>query len=798
MAMLYRFLPGILFCLALLPGLESAHSQSHVQDIYGVVTDIHTGITLPGATVVLTSTEPARGVTSDAKGQFSFSEVPVGRHSIRVSFMGYKAWEASNFLVQSGRETFVEVRLEESVLLLQEVVIEAKAEKDLSLNEMAMVSARMFTVEETDRYAGSMGDPARMASNFAGVATLNDQSNDIVIRGNSPFGLLYNLEGVDIPNPNHFGAIGATGGPISMLNNNTLANSDFLSGAFPATYGNALSGVFDLKLRQGNTRKYQMMAQMGFNGFEAGIEGPLSRKNNTSFLAHYRYSTLGVLDKIYGLEKMALMAVPYFQDVNFNATLYRSKKGRISIFGLLGKSHIDIAENTSDPATWDHQLFGQQTRSEGYNGTSGIKHWWNPRPDVLVETTLAATHISSRFRTDTIVSGMKEPTAQQRLINQETTLFLSSHITWKKDVRNIFKAGSSFQPMLFLFTDSIYRTFAQGFVKRYDVEGRYSLSKSYLQWKHNFTDELAVSTGINVMYFTSNDHFSVEPRLALRWMFSPGKSLSFASGLHGHLAPRIFYVANTTDEEGVQHKINPDLDFTRSLQMVAGYDHRFATHIRFKLEAYYQYHYNVPVSVEEPGWSLLNYGSDYADFLTPSHTLVNEGTGENFGVELTLERFVDQGFYYLFTASLYESKYKGLDGITRNTGFNGNYIFNALGGKEFKVKTRNVVSVDLRVVWAGGRPFLPYSAEQIGENMFVRRNNWQEAYTEQMKDYFRMNLRLGYSINLLHTTHELAVDLYNITNRKNIFMQNFDPITGETSTLYQFSFLPIVLYRVMF
>lgn len=794
-----RFYIAIFFFL--LTGWVSPNpitAQPHTQEIHGMVSDIHTGISLPGATVILTSTEPVRGTTSDASGRYSFSNIPVGRHSLQVSFMGYKTFEVNNFLVQSGRESFLEIRLEESVQMLGEVTVEHKVEKDMPLNEMAMVSARMFTIEETDRYAGSMGDPARMASNFAGVATLNDQSNDIVIRGNSPFGLLYTLKGVDIPNPNHFGGTGATGGPISMLNNNALSNSDFISGAFPATYGNALSGVFDLKMRQGNTRRYQFLGQVAFNGFEAGVEGPISQKNNTSFVAHYRYSTLGVLDKVYGLDNMALMAVPYFQDLNFNATVYRGNAGRIAVFGLLGKNHIDIADDTSDPETWNHSLFGQQARSEAYNGTTGIKHWINPSEKLMVESTLALTHISSRFRTDTLTREMSNPVPQHRLINEESTLFVASHLTWKQNARNIFKLGSSIQPMTFLFADSLYRTHVAGFVKRYDMSGTYLLSKSYLQWKHNFTDKLSLSSGLHAMYFSSNQKTSLEPRLAVRWMFREGQSISLASGLHGHLAPRIFYVFEATHDSGNMQPVNPDLDFTKSLHLVAGYDRKLSNHSRLKLETYYQYHFNVPVAVQEPAWSLLNFGADYSDFITPTYTLVNEGTGENYGIELTLERFIHHGFYYLFTASVFESRYTAVDGVKRNSAFNGNYIFNALGGKEFEIRDRNILSLDARVVWAGGKPILPFSAEQIGENMYIRNNHWEEAYINRMDDYFRLNIRIAYSINLQNTTHELAVDLYNITNRKNIFMQNFDPITGDTNTLYQFSFMPIVLYRVMF
>lgn len=143
---------------------------------------------------------------------------------------------------------------------------------------MATVSARSFTVEETSRYAGSLNDPSRMAANYAGVSSTSDARNDIIIRGNSPLGVLWRLNGMEIPNPNHFGSLGTTGGPVSILNNNLLDKSDFLTGAFPAEYGNALAGVFDLQMRSGNNEKTEFLGQVGFNGFELGAEGPIGKK----------------------------------------------------------------------------------------------------------------------------------------------------------------------------------------------------------------------------------------------------------------------------------------------------------------------------------------------------------------------------------------------------------------------------------------------------------------------------------------------------------------------------------------
>jgi hypothetical protein len=786
--------------LFLIFAISSTNSlgQNYVQDVRGIVTEAHTGVPLPGATVLITTGAEPKGITTDANGRFHLPNVEVGRHSIRITYIGFKPYEINNLSISTGKEVFLEIKLEESTLLLETVEFKYEAQKENTINEMALVSARMFTVEETERYAGSIGDPARMASNFAGVGSLNDQSNSIVIRGNSPFGMLWMLDGIDIPNPSHFGAMGGTGGAISMLNNNTLTNSDFLTGAFPAQYGNALSGVFDLKLRNGNSQKYEFLGQIAFNGFEAGVEGPISRKNNTSFLVSYRYSTLAVLDKVIGLEKLALSAVPYYQDFSFKALVYRGKLGRISLFALGGKNNISMEEENMNPDEWNHSLIGQNMRMDAASAVGGISHTINPGTTTKLETTLAYTHSSYGFWSDTLTRQALEPFPQHRHADSENSLALSSLFTWKRDASNILSAGIYVQPMQFSFIDSAYQRSSDSFRTTSNFSGTYTLSKLHTQWKHNFNDNTSLVAGVHAMHFTSNNDLSVEPRLAFRWGFRPNQAIGFATGLHSNLAPRLFYVYEQSDGPGNAIQTNKNLKFTRSLHFIAGYDILLPRETRLKLETYFQHHYNVPVSEEIPGWSLLNYGSDWVDWIKPMGKLINEGSGQNYGLELTLEKFLSKGFYYLLTGSLYDATYKGFDQKQRNSVFNGNFILNALAGKEFTIRGRNVLSFDAKVVWSGSKRYLPFSSYQVSENHHVRVDDWENAYTSRMKDFLRINLRIGYRINLYNATHELAVDIYNLTNRKNIFLEFFDTYTGETETMYQFPFFPVLLYRVQF
>lgn len=206
----------------------------------------------------------------------------------------------------------INVELEENAIKMDEVEVKASSEKDL-VNTMQMANMKSFSIEETERYAGSRQDPARMAQNFAGVQGTNDSRNDIVIRGNSPAGLLWRLEDIDIPNPNHFAVAGSAGGPQSIINNKYLSNSEFYTGAFPANYGNAVGGVFDLKMRNGNNEKHERTFQLGILGTEIALEGPISKKSGASYLVSYRYSTLALFGSFN--INLGTSAIPNYQDI---------------------------------------------------------------------------------------------------------------------------------------------------------------------------------------------------------------------------------------------------------------------------------------------------------------------------------------------------------------------------------------------------------------------------------------------------------------------------------------------------
>ncbi len=662
---------------------------------------------------------------------------------------------------------------------------------------MSTVSSRVFSAEEAARYAGSRNDPARMAANFAGVSGANDSRNDIIIRGNSPLGILWRLNGLDIPNPNHFGNSGSTGGPVSILNNNTLANSDFMTGAFASDYGNATAGVFDLKMRQGNTEKFEFLGQVGFNGFELGAEGPFNKKKNSSFLINYRYSTLSIF-KALNIDFGTGDAIPQYQDVTFKTDFQTKKLGKISFWGIGGTSYIALLESNKSK---ENDLFGFSARDtyfKSYVGASGITHTYLLKNNAYLKTNIGISGTYNSILADRIDTSFKTPKNLKPEYRQKTqTIKYSINTTFNKkfNSRNFINIGIYSDVFNTLFVDSNDYLFGTNtFITLRNYNGVTNLSRAFMQWQHKFNDNLTLNTGISNQFFFLNNSNAIEPRLGLKYSLNQKQSLSFGAGMHSQLQPIYIYFASDTIN-GQNIETNKNLDFTRAVHGIAAYDVNFGQNFRLKTEIYYQYIYNSPVKNTPNYFSVLNLG---ADFTSPNITnLVSKGTGYNYGLEITLEKFYSKGYYFLFTTSLFESKYKGSDNILRNTAFNGNYVFNLLGGNEYKLYEKYILIFDFRSTYAGGKRYVPIDLNaSILAKDEVR--DGTHAYENKYPDYFRIDVKPGFRLNFKNTTHEFSVDIQNLTQNNNVFQQVYDINTQKINTTYQLKFFVLPQYRILF
>lgn len=768
----------------------SVFSQNqNMQTIRGRLVDSQSEIPIVGATVMIFDNSNIPVTATDSKGEFTLENVPLGRQSVEISFIGYNTISLRNLMIVRGKETVLDLKMEEKVVNVQQIVITAQKDKTNTNNEMA-VSGRSFSIEETERYAGSLGDPSRMAANFAGVMSVADQRNDIVIRGNSPSGLLWRLNGIDIPNPNHFGSTGSTGGPVSMLNNNVLANSDFFTGAFPAEYGNALSGVFDLKMRHGNNKKFEFLGQVGFNGFELGVEGPLSKKSGASFLINARYSTLEVMSKL-GFTAGTGAAVPQYKDITFNLNLPRGKFGKLTLFGIGGLSYIEMLDSQGDSSEFG--FGGTDLRYGSDMGVVGLNHtfFFNNSTRIVTKFSIAGTNITTKL--DSLDKDMNYNFRFYGGNTFEARGQGGLELHKKFNAKNYLMIGVKFNQLYFDLLDSVYTSDTTDYVSAFDTKEYMSFIQGYVQYQHKFTNNLKINLGIYGQYLPFNQTYAAEPRFGISWNFTEKMAINLGAGMHSQMQLPMFYMLENSDNI----RTNEDLDFSRSLQLVLGYDYVINPNLRLKIETYYQHLYDIPVTDQQPQFSMLNLGDDFTSFAY--HDMVNQGTGTNYGFEFTFEKFFSKGFYFLVTTSIFESKFTGFDEIERNTKFNGNFVYNGLGGYEFNVGKNAILALDLKGVYAGGKRYIPIDVEasKLASTGIL---DWDEAYENKHDDYFRINARITFKLNSnkKNFSQEWAVDIQNITNHQNIYAQRWDVHTNEIRTDYQQGIFPMMTYRILF
>lgn len=762
--------------------------EEATQMLRGRIVDAQSKTPLIGVNVIIVGTNPTRGSSTDVEGIFRIKNTLLGRISIKITSVGYKEIMLPNVVVTAGKQTVLDIEMEEQIIVGNEVIVTASRSKTSIEKGLVSVSGKTFDIEETRRFSGSRNDPSRMVANFAGVVGNNDARNDIIIRGNAPTGLLWRFEGIDIPNPSHFGALGATGGPVTMVNNNLLARSAFLTGAFPANYGNAIAGVFDLQLRTGNNEKREYTGQLGFNGIELGAEGPFSKNAKASYLVNYRYSVLGLLQKL-GFNFGTGSNIPKYQDLSFKIDLPTENLGRFTIFGMGGKSGIfnkadpdgakDFYSNSSGDISYDTQM-----------GVFGVGHTFHFNDNAFLKTAVAISGNAVQNSTDSVTKTASF--AKYRSNSSQNKFSLHTSLTKKFTASQSLVVGVMADRLGINFSDSIL--ISNGLFQRLrQFEGNTYLLRTYGNWQWKPDEKIIINTGIYVQYFGLNKATSFEPRLGLRYTPFNNHTFSFGFGRHSQLQELAIYFNNQKVEKSYTQP-NANLGFTISNQAIFGYETFISKNTKLKAEAYYQTLSNVPVQTKPSAYSVLNEG---ADFDSPSLTnLVNTGTGKNYGVELTLERNFINNFYFLGTLSLYQSTYKGSDGVERNTAFNGNYVGNILAGREFKVSKRGTFALDFKLTAAGGKRFTPFDIEKSFKEKKVILTN--DIYGAKVSDYLRADLKIMFRLNRKKVMEEWFIDLQNVTNRTNIYTQDLDPKTKTIVYSTQMGFYPTINYRIQF
>ncbi len=784
--MFYNYLVKGIIILIINISTLSLLAQQQTQTIRGTVYDQQSKNVVAGATISILAKEAV--TVTNTNGQFILSNIPVGRINIQVSHIGYEPLFLQNIVVESGKETVLELELLERLTTQKEIVITGSREK-ITSRQMATVSAVAFNAEDSRRFAGSRNDVARMASNFAGINSVNDGRNDIIIRGNSPLGLLWRLDGIDIPNPNHFGTLGATGGPVGMLNNNVISQSAFYTGAFPAQFGNATAGAFDINLRKGNSHKREFTGQVGFNGLELGAEGPFSKKAKASYLVYYRYSIPGLIKSL-GVDVGTGAAVPQYQDVSIKIDIPTQKAGQFSVFAVGGASSINFKGAMKDTANFYSDPYHNMYNATKM-GVAGLKHTYFFNSTTSYSFTLGVTGAGVVTRQDSL-DAERIPHKNYREDGREWRYVANIVVNKKFSASDRLTTGITLDQLHFKYRDSI-RDADFGFIPFLAESNHTNLLRGYAQWQHRFNARWMLNTGIYSQYLDLNKKATAESRLGVRYTPGTVGAFTLAYGMHSQMQSLMTYFHETrVGNHYVQ--TNRNLGFTKSQHFVTGWEH-IAYNWKYKLEAYAQFLKNVPVESRLSSWSALNIGAGYGAGLEDS--LVNKGKGLNYGLEFTVEKPFLNGYYFLGTASAFDSKYKGSNGIQHNTVFNGNYVVNLLGGKEWQIKEIHTLAFDLKFTAAGGKRYTPidYAASKTAGRVIY---DDTRSFEDKTKSYLRLDVKLTYRMNNKGFMQEFFVDFQNVTNRKNIYNQWYDSRTEMIRTQHQLGFWPNFNYRIQF
>jgi hypothetical protein len=497
-------------------------------------------------------------------------------------------------------------------------------------------------------------------------------------------------------------------------------------------------------------------------------------------------------------------SIPYYQDLSFNVNIPVKKSGRLQVFGLGGLNHITFMSSEQESGEDDENLYNTDNYdvyAKGKMGVAGISYTRQFNSSAYAKISVAGTYFSNGNKVDTVLSEPKEIISFSNTNDEKYDFILDANFNKKFNSKNFVKTGFTIDRIGFNMADSSLDINSGIWETNYESKGNTFLFQVYADWQHRFSDQLELNTGIHYQALAMNGSYSLEPRASVKWTFLPRQSVNFGYGMHSRAQqPYVYFWLHETSD-GIYDNVNKNIGFTKAHHFVLGYEFNFSENFRLKAETYYQSLYDVPVETSSSNYSMLN-NSSFQFYVYDS--LKNTGTGRNYGIELTLEKFLSKGYYFLLTTSLFDSKYKGSDGVSRSTAFDSKYIVNLLGGKEFRLNGKNPEAkfktwllLDGKLTAAGGIRYTPVDLEASQAAGYTVYSE-ELAFTQQFNDYFRLDLRVAYRIDSKKVSHEIALDVQNVTNHKNPIYMQYDKATGEEEFMYQLGIFPMMQYRVTF
>lgn len=783
---------SLLFSINTLIAQKNKEIIKH-QTVRGEVVDQVTGKGLSNVLVELLNYTPRVAAISDEDGFFELEDVPIGYQRIRANGYGYYDVVHTE-LVIAGKQSVIKIKMEEEVEI-EIATIEAttdgriKNAKMTTIDEMNIVSARPFNIEETNRFITGFGGPARAVTNYPGLLNTDDAQNYIVSRGYSPYGIQWMVEGVPIENPHHFATMGNTGALFPLLNNNLLGSSDFVNGAFSARYNNVYAGMFDINMRKGNNQQHEFSALLSVYGAEFIAEGPFKKKG-ASYAIAVRGGIFDLLQQL-GVS-LGTNATPRYYDVNFKIDIPTQKAGHFSLFGIGGVSDLAILdEGLAEDAFANAGTNYYINTSLGLVGLNHLKYFGN---DVSLKTTLSYLIEDYQLRRDTLLPDTIATFFNMRNLRQRAGI--SSILSKKFSPKFVLRGGvSAYVHFINARGDWTRRNELHSLANDIQV-----LANAFAEARYKFSSSFAFVLGVQGMYWSLNENsWTVEPRVALDWRVGKRHRISLGYGWTSKIESFAIAFLVKKQSDGTYDNSNRDLGLTRSHQVTLSYDTYLARFWGIKANAYASYNTDLAVSKYNNSFSIVNHGNFavYPD----SASLISGGQGFNYGVEVSVEKFFSKGFYGLLSAAYQRSLYRGSDQIWRRSAFDAQYITSLVMGKEFKIgkKKQNVIYGDFRFNLHGGLPYTPIDLDAsrlAGREVLIE----DQAYSKQLGLYRRIDVRIGARFNhpRKRLSHHIFVVVQNAAAFRNDFEVRYNPNTEEIVTTQQFGLIPNLFYQVFF
>ena len=782
----YQLVRSSFFCLLLFvvvfPG--DIMAQEFKQTVRGGVHNQASHEPVSGAEVViLKGTDPQGRTTSDSLGNFTLNDILPGRYKVTISSTGFETYE-EEALVLSGKEFVLDAELQESMQTLEEVTIKA------STSSVESPGMHTISIEKTMRVAANFFDPVRMVTSYPGVVAANDQSNAIAAKGYSPNGLLWRLQGLDIVNPNHLANAGArndkpaaNGGGVNILSAQLLDKTDFYSGSLPVQYGNALSGVIDMNLRPGSKSKMEYTGQASLLGLDVAAEGPISKNKRTSFLANYRYSTVGLLSAAginLGDEKIN------FQDLSFHVNSDQKRGGNLSLFGFYGLSsnkfeHKPFAEWKEDKDRYDIYYGGNVF---GAGITERFKA--GNKVSVSFGSAVSGQYLdrNSQSNANLAVSNINsEGYSNDRIM-------ISSFIqaTTRIAAGSLLETGVRMNYLNNFIESSGAETYGiapdQNQVTYYSkTRLKGTLWQPYINWTQQW-NMWKLNAGVRYVEFSYNGSQSVEPRVSVQRSFSKG-SIIASYGITSQWQSAEDYSALMA-----QRGSNHVLQLTKAHQAAVDFRYALPGNVKLTTTVYYHQLMNVPAS--QGGYSTLNqWEVGSPGFMS----LLSTGKGKNYGVEALIEKRFYNQFYFMISGSAYRSQYR-MQNTYYDTRFSGKFTSSVQTGKEWS-RNKNTLGVHIRMLYLGGlreQRIDAFTSSVSGTTVYDSLN----GYSQKLHNYFRPDLRISWRKSKPHATRTLSLDIQNVASIRNEAYHYYDTFLQQVKLKYQLGIFPVIVYRIEF